>query len=308
MNRRNWFQLTGLTALSSAFTLPVNALSSPSKKKGTDFRFSLNTSTIMGNRAGIEKYIEIAAKAGYDGAEIWIMDLRAYLDSGKSLSSLNKKIQDSGITIENAIGFAPWMVSDDEERKKGYQQLEQEMNLLSEIGCKRVAAPPFGLKPESVPPFSALGTYYAEILDLGKKTGVMPQLEFWGASGTIFNLGQVMHIAAAANHPDVKLLPDIYHLFRGGSDFDGLKLLSGNAIDIFHFNDYKLNKLREEQTDSDRIYPGDGDAPMEKIIDILKNMGGVKVLSLELFNKDYWKQDELKVAKTGLEKMKKLIT
>ena len=32
--------------------------------------------------------------------------------------------------------------------------------------------------------------------------------------------------------------------------------------------------------------------------------GGRKVLSLELFNKDYYAQDPLQVAKTGLEKMK----
>jgi hypothetical protein len=40
---------------------------------------------------------------------------------------------------------------------------------------------------------------------------------------------------------------------------------------------------------------------------ILKEMGTPKVLSLELFNKDYWKQDPLEVAKTGLIKMKKLV-
>jgi 2-keto-myo-inositol isomerase len=36
-------------------------------------------------------------------------------------------------------------------------------------------------------------------------------------------------------------------------------------------------------------------------------MGGTKVLSLELFNEAYWKQDALTVCKTGLEKMKKVV-
>jgi hypothetical protein len=35
-------------------------------------------------------------------------------------------------------------------------------------------------------------------------------------------------------------------------------------------------------------------------------MGGTKVLSLELFNETYWKQDALQVANTGLQKMKRL--
>jgi hypothetical protein len=39
----------------------------------------------------------------------------------------------------------------------------------------------------------------------------------------------------------------------------------------------------------------------------LANMGGTKVLSLELFNKDYWAQDPLIVCKTGVEKMRKIV-
>jgi hypothetical protein len=43
---------------------------------------------------------------------------------------------------------------------------------------------------------------------------------------------------------------------------------------------------------------------MKEILTDLKNMGGEKVLSLELFNRTYWEQDPLEVAKTGLAKMK----
>jgi sugar phosphate isomerase/epimerase len=79
------------------------------------------------------------------------------------------------------------------------------------------------------------------------------------------------------------------------------------GIEIFHFNDYVAHIPQEKQTDNDRVYPGDGIAPWSKIMQILKEMGTPKVLSLELFNKDYWKQDPLEVAKTGLIKMKKVV-
>ena len=120
-------------------------------------------------------------------------------------------------------------------------------------------------------------------------------------------MGQVMMIAAAANDPDVKILPDVYHMFRGGSGFDSLKMLNGNMIDLFHMNDYPGNKPRKEQDDSDRVYPGDGVAPLQQILVDLSRMGGEKILSLELFNRNYWKEDPLKVARTGLEKMKSLV-
>ena len=181
------------------------------------------------------------------------------------------------------------------------------MKIMTEIGCRRIAAPPAGVEKGVPIDFQKAGQRYREILALGRKYKVMPQLEFWGASGTLYNLGQALAIAAAANDPDARILPDVYHLFRGGSGFDGLKLINGKVIEIIHINDYPGNKPVQDQTDSDRVYPGDGVAPMKQILTDLKSMGGTKVLSLELFNKTYWSQDALSVAKTGLQKMKSLV-
>ena len=53
-----------------------------------------------------------------------------------------------------------------------------------------------------------------------------------------------------------------------------------------------------------RVYPGDGIAPLNFILQTLRDNGTQTVLSLELFNRDYWAQDALTVARTGLEKMR----
>ena len=52
------------------------------------------------------------------------------------------------------------------------------------------------------------------------------------------------------------------------------------------------------------MYPGDGLAPWKSIVEQLDAIGYDGFLSLELFNREYWKQDPLQVARTGLEKMK----
>ena len=41
-----------------------------------------------------------------------------------------------------------------------------------------------------------------------------------------------------------------------------------------------------------------------EILEIFLSFGATPVLSLELFNREYWKQDANDVAKVGLEKMK----
>lgn len=270
------------------------------KNNKSQFRYCLNTSTISGQKPGVLKSIDIAAEAGYDGIELWIRDIKTYLKSGRTLTSLKQHIDSHGIQVESAIGFAPWMTGG----KPGFDQMKEEMEIMAALGCRRIAAPPAGVPGDPPLDFFMAGEKYAQLLELGRQTGVMPQLEFWGASKAMWHLGQVLMVAAAANDPDVRLLPDVYHLFRGGSDFNGLKMLNGQMIEIFHMNDYPGDIPREKQNDSDRVYPGDGVAPLKEILTSLKNMGEEKVLSLELFNKTYWQQDALTVAKTGLAKMK----
>ncbi|MEB2776820.1 sugar phosphate isomerase/epimerase [Algoriphagus sp. D3-2-R+10] len=298
MKRRNLLKsiALGATALPLA---PV--LASTTQKNEAMIQFSLNTSTLRGQKLDLPQIIEVAAKAGYDGIELWISEVDAYLKSGKSLASLKKLFTDAQLIPVNAIGFAPWMAQNVAKSNEGFEQMEKEMGMLAEIGCKRIAAPAIGATDPV--DLLAAGEQYAELLALGRKTGVMPQLEFWGAYAPFHHLGQALATASAANDPDARILPDIYHLFRGGSGFDGLKLINGNAIEVFHMNDF-TSKPRLEQKDSDRIYPGDGIAPLKEIAATLKAMGGTKIMSLELFNETYWAQDAQEVATTGLKKMK----
>ena len=44
-----------------------------------------------------------------------------------------------------------------------------------------------------------------------------------------------------------------------------------------------------------------------EILGALNEMGGTKILSVELFNPEYYKQDANKVATTALNKMKNLV-
>jgi 2-keto-myo-inositol isomerase len=293
----------------SAIALGTVAAGFPIRLRGREtinpanFRFCLNTSTISGNSSGLHRSIEVASQAGYDGIEIWVRDLEIAVNAGHSLPSIKRFAEDHGIRIENAIGFAPWMA----DGEKGFIQMEREMQMLAGIGCFRIAAPPAGVPADEPLDLFATGEKYKLLLDIGRRTGVMPQLEFWGSSPVLWHIGQALMISAVANDPDSRILPDVFHMFRGNSGFNTLKMVAGNMIDVFHMNDYPASKPRERQDDSDRVYPGDGVAPLDQIIHDLNKMGGIKVLSLELFNRGYWKEDPLAVAKRGLAKMKSLV-
>ena len=305
ISRRNLLKSIGL--LSGAVLLNDKRVFGTVTTGPINFSYCLNTSTIFGQKVGFLKEFEVTAKAGYDGIEIWIRDLQKYMEEGGSIKDLKKYIVDLGLQVENAIGFAPWIVNDEATRKKGTEQLKREMNLLAQIGCNRIAAPPAGATGQPVIDLFEVARRYKTILEIGELTGVTPQLEIWGTSLNLFHISQAMFVVGAADHPNACILPDVYHMFRGGSSYESLKMISGKAIQMFHFNDFDKNIPREQQTDSDRIFPGDGGAPFKQIITDLINAGGNKVLSLELFNANYWKQDAFEIAKTGLGKMKSLV-
>lgn len=278
--------------------VPPPSLSAP------NFLYALNTSTIRGQELGFLQEIELAAEVGYDGVEIWINGLQRYLEGGGNLKSLRNQIESWGIEVINAIGFAQWIVDDPSVRAQAMEQAKREMDMLAQIGCTRIAAPPAGATNEPGLDLDRAAERYHELLDLGEKMGVIPQLEVWGFSANLHKLSQVMYVATQSQHPRATILPDVYHLYKGGSGFEGLRLINGAAIDVFHMNDYPALPAREEIGDEHRVFPGDGEAPITQILTDLGRAGGTKILSLELFNREYWAQDASKVAQTGLSKMK----
>jgi sugar phosphate isomerase/epimerase len=270
------------------------------------FLFGLNTSTIRGQKLSIVEEIVIAQKAGYQAMEPWIDELELYASSGGSLDDLAKRFRDAGISVESAIGFYEWIVDDPARRRKGLEAARRAMDLVRRVGGKRLAAPPVGATDRPSANLLAVAERYKALLDLGDELGVVPQVEVWGPSQTLGRLGEAAFVAIEAQHPKACILADVYHLYRGGSGFGGIKLLGKGSIHVFHFNDYPASPPRQQLTDADRVFPGAGVAPLGQLLHDLAANGRRVTLSLELFNRKYWSQDPMVVAKTGLEKMKAL--
>jgi sugar phosphate isomerase/epimerase len=283
------------------------AAASAEPMKKDPFDYCLNTSTIRGQGLTVVQEVEIAAKAGYQAIEPWINELDKHLQSVGSLKDLGKRIADAGLRVESAIGFAKWIVDDDSERKKGLEEAKRSMDLVQQIGGKRLAAPPFGATDRNDMPLLRIAERYRALLELGDAMAVVPQAELWGHSKTLTRLSEATMVAIECGHPKACILPDVYHLYKGGSDFHGLKLLGAATMFNFHMNDYPSVPPRTEIRDKHRVYPGDGVAPLKEVIRDLVKIGYTGILSLELFNEDYWKQDALLVATTGLEKMKAVV-
>lgn len=264
-------------------------------------------STIRGQELDAAEEIEIAGKAGYDSIEPWFRKINEYTENGGKLSELKKRIDDHGLTVESAIGFAKWIVNDPGERAAGLEEAKRDMDTIAQLGGRRIAAPPAGAGKDDEIPLDVAADRYRDLLELGDEMGVVPQIEMWGGHPIIGTVEKAVYIAVRAGHPSACFLGDVYHTYKGGSSFDAILMMGPHALQAYHMNDYPADPPRETIKDADRVFPGDGIAPIVEILKKFQAVGAYPALSLELFNKAYWEMPALECAKTGLEKMKAVV-
>ncbi len=300
--------LMGTALTADKLSASLLAAETPATAKAErPFLFSLNMATIQGQKLGIEKQIQIAGTAGYDVIEPWISSIDEYVKAGGRTADLKKQIADLGLTVESSIGFSEWLAEDGTRRAKGLEQAKRDMELVAQIGGKRMAAPPAGATDVIGMDLSKATERYRALLEIGEQAGVIPELELWSFSKALGHLSECVAVAVQSGDPRACILADIFHLYKSGSDYRGLAVVNGPAAPVIHLNDYPADPPREKIDDSYRIYPGDGVCPLADILRLLRETGGQRVLSLEVFNRDYWQQDALSVAKTGLAKMKRVV-
>ena len=309
LTRRGW--LTGTLAASAGIAATAargtDGPQRPHESPRESIGYCLNTSTLRGQKLTVAEEIKIASEVGYDAIEPWIRELDEHVKAGGSLEKLGQEIRDRKLTIESAIGFFEWAVDDDTRRHKAFDEARRNMEMVRALGGKRLAAPPVGLTNTTGVDLLRVAERYRALLELGDELGVVPEVELWGPSKTLHTLGEAALVAIESGHKSACILPDVYHLYKGGSSLQGLSLLDGAAIHVFHMNDYPANPPRATITDADRVYPGDGIAPLGELVRILQAIGFRGYFSLELFNRGYWQQDARMVARTGLEKMRAIV-
>ena len=278
---------------------PASARTRPANEP---FGYCLNTSTIRGNNLDIAGVVNAASKAGFHALEPWIREIDDYTSKGGTLKDLGKRIADAGLTVEDAIAFNSFLDDDDARRAASMEKLKVDMDKVAQIGGKRIAAPP-GNNRAAVSLDNA-AKYYRDALEMGEKMGIQPLLELWGTHPVLGPLSHGIYATVAAGRADASLLLDVFHLYKSGTPFTSLRQINGASLHIMHLNDYPQAADSSTLNDSNRIYPGDGVAPLSQILRDLRDNGFRGYLSLELFNREYWAKSADENLKTAMEKIR----
>ncbi|MCK5862111.1 MAG: sugar phosphate isomerase/epimerase, partial [Candidatus Hydrogenedentes bacterium] len=242
----------------------------------------MNASTIR--PAPIEEKLQVTAKAGWDGIELWIDDLEGYEKDGGNLKELGVRIRDMGLYVPNIIGLWNCMPATREAFDESLTATRERMRRAADVGSIYVAAIPAPDRKDFDVKWGA--EMYRELMRIGREDyNINVAFEFVGFFKGVHRFGQACAVALDANDSGATLVMDTFHLFRGGSGFNAIKHIQGDLIANFHWNDVPGDVPREEQGDKHRVYPGDGILPLTQVLQDLKKIGYSRTLSLEIFNR-----------------------
>lgn len=306
MKRRNFIGLSSTIGLMAGI-LPTAAIAETKQleqnreryqKGASPWPICLDTATIR--PASLKDKVRIAAEAGFDGIEPWDSELEEFEKNGGNLKALGAEIKKLGLKVPSVIGLWNAIPGTMPEFELSLKETRRRMRMAHDIGAEHIQTIPNTL-PENYNQ-KWVAERYRDIIEIGmKEFNIKPALVFVKYF-TIKTLGQAVGIAMDANHPNALVIPDVYHMYISGGGFEGLKMLKGDAIAIFQFNDAPNTPAFKDLKDEHRVYPGDGILPLTSIFKDLKATGYKGFISLEMYNPNYYKEDLLQVAKTGLRK------
>lgn len=265
------------------------------------FGYCLNASTIRGT--SILQQIELAAVAGYGAIELWFADVDAHLTSGGTIGELRHALDDRGLGVATLIYLAGWFDATAADWPRIKAECGRRLEQAAQLGARYViAAPPAG-KADA----DCGAERYRELLEIGESAGALPAMEFLGFVEQLNTIESALDVIERAAHPCGSIVLDPFHIFRGGGSVESIPKLRSQQVAIAHFNDTPAHPPRNQQQDSDRVWPGDGHLDLHRYLAFLRQISFQRWLSLELFRPELWVRDPLEVARIGLKKMRAVV-
>ena len=263
-------------------------------------KFCLNTSTIKPQP--LIRKIELAGQVGYDGIELWVNDVYAFIGRGGEVRDVEKALGDNGLIVPSMIAIRQWGNMNGWEYELVKDEARRRFALCARLGASYiVATPPLELARQDHQP-----ERYFDLLQIGREEGIKPTFEYISFFKSVYNLADAWRIVQETDDLDSSIILDAFHNWNSNSTLDALRAIPLEKISHYHIDDAAPDKAPTTQTDPDRVMIGEGQIDLAAEIAVLKEKGYDKTVSLELFNAELWEQDPLEVISTGLARMKAL--
>lgn len=257
-----------------------------------DLRLAMNQATSMA--ADYRKAMEGYGRAGFRYVEPWINKVDEFT-ARESLAAAKRVLADSGLTPVCACAQGG-IVDPEPDQPKYFEQLKHKLEVCAELGIPRLVVHSAGQGKYVPDDYVSAIERFRRAVEMAHSMGVIIVLEFLRHSKFMSSLSTSVPIVRKTNHPNGRLLLDVFHMWGGVSKFEDLDLFKEGEPEHVHIDDLPSDIPREILTDRDRVAPGDGIIPIVKILRLLKQKKFRGAVSIELFNPRFQQGDPYEVA------------
>ena len=260
-----------------------------------------NTSRAAGYRGSLEGW----AKAGIRYVELGAPLLAAFLEND-TLPAAKRVLTDLGLTPVSAAVVLPDIWIPGPARAESLDRWRRGCEQFASLGLQKVYSPSITRREVTADDFAATPDCIREAGEIAREFELTAMIEFIRNSTHLSTLTSSLKVIREAAHPNVRPMLDFFHFWSGLSKFEDLDLLEPGELAHAHFQDL-LDTPRELIDNDSRLIPGDGIAPVVRIIEKLAEKRYTGALSVELFREEFVQGDPFEVGTEIREKCERVM-
>jgi len=239
------------------------------------------------------------SSAGIKAAEPDLLSARVF-EEGNGKGSARRLMDDLGLLAVSSTNQL-FLEESGPRRAQALEDLRWKVELAESLGADRLVVPSAANQAHTMDDYDQVYENLHEAAEIAKPHNIALMVEFTRLSTLISNVCTSLNVVRSVDHPNLKFMLDVYHLWAGMSKFEDLDLINNGEIHHVHFADTPALPYLEVAERKDRAYPGEGVAPLQRIIEKISGKGYGGALSLELFDPEVQNTDPEVVARKGIE-------
>ena len=302
LKRREFLALAAAPLL-----LPQQRTSAPQPPPRLGSRLTVCMHEASSERFDFRAAMEGYAKAGVRYVEPNLLKVREFAMKEGGPAAAKRLLDDLGLlpaSSSNQLG----LMEPSDQRVKNLEELKWKVEMAQAIGADRLVTPSAGAGTYTEDDYKRGVDNMREAAEIAKPFGVTLMLEHARTSRFAGSLPTALKLVRETNHPNYRVMMDTYHFWGGISKFEDLELLRDGELHHLHFEDVPADPPREIQGQPHRKFPGEGIAPLRRIIEVLKAKKYAGAVSFETFNPEVQATDPYQVAMRVRAAIEPLIT
>lgn len=255
--------------------------------------------------APFETDVEEYAAAACPLIELWLPKLETYLET-HTLDDVRKLRDEKEVSFVAASYQGGLLATQGEARGASWTHFRKRLKLCKELGVPVIVVAADLRQPLTEQDTERVQTSLVEAAHVAAEAGVKLAVEFQSGNSFMNNLQTTALLLHEIAEPNLGVCLDLFHLWTGPTKLEDLGYLTNE--NLFHVQMCDLSGvLREFAADADRILPGDGELPVEPVVDYLRRIEYQGVVSLEMMNPMIWQIPPRSTAEIGITALRKCL-